>query len=425
MGGFARTLFTASGPFTILTLLWGGVCCPAYAFRPADARERRQPTAAPVRKVRVLVASGVRRIRFRAAGPISIEDGNHASLGVHTAGDWLVTSRHGASEMRLGDVVRFAEAALLRPQGGDSITVSVYRGGDWSPGVAYSGALRLSRGADDRLDLVNEVDVERYVACVVASEVWPTFETIALRAQAIAARTFVLYQMKRRGRAAFDVSATQGSQVYRGLRTDRVGRRAAEAASYTRGIVLSWRSDGKLRLFCTYYSAACGGMSQSAAIFGEEGDIEPLRGGVRCDECRIAPGGTYRWGPVRMKEAEVRSRLISVYPKMASLGRIREIKVLEKTPSGRPVRLSIVGSGGESFDLLAERFRLAIGGSTIRSTDCRIRVSEDEIVFDKGRGFGHGLGLCQWGMQGLALKGKRASEILRHYYPGSSLARAY
>jgi len=303
--------------------------------------------------------------------------------------------------------------------------MSAYHNDDWSPGNRYPGTLRVILRENGHLDVINAVDVERYVACVVANEVWPTFETEAYRAQAIASRTFVLYQMRRRNTAVFDVVATQSSQVYRGIRTDGTGRRANEAARYTQGIVLTYREGSEDRLFCAYYSAACGGMSQSAAIFGPENDIGPLSGGVRCDYCKIAPGKTYRWGPVRLTKQEVRSRLVAAYPKLTLPGRIRDITVIERTPSDRPVLLQITGAGGKHIDMLAERFRLAMGGSEIRSTDFSLRVTEQHVIFEDGHGFGHGLGLCQWGMQGQALEGKRAGEILRYYYPGSKLTRAY
>jgi stage II sporulation protein D len=75
--------------------------------------------------------------------------------------------------------------------------------------------------------------------------------------------------------------------------------------------------------------------------------------------------------------------------------------------------------------MLAERFRQAIGASLMRSTDCSIKVTGGSVIFENGRGFGHGLGLCQWGMQGMAIAGKQAGEILRHYYPGVRLARVH
>jgi stage II sporulation protein D len=313
----------------------------------------------------------------------------------------------------------------LRPSEGDAIRLSLDHDGQWSAEVAYPGVIHLTAGDAGGLEVVNELDLERYVGCVVANEVWPTFDDEAFRAQAIVSRSFVLYQMSRRPNAPFDVSATQGSQVYRGIRDDAVGRRAVEAAEYTRGIVCTWRDRDEDRLFCTYYSAACGGVSQSAALLGPEGDVPPLRGGVKCDYCKIAPADTSRWGPVRIAADEVLSRLIERYPDLATLGGVTAITPLEQTPSGRLISLRITGQNGATHDMLAERFRLAVGPTVIRSTDCRIRVKDGEMIFENGKGYGHGLGLCQWGMQGLAQSGKRAAEILRFYYPDAKLTRAY
>ena len=119
------------------------------------------------------------------------------------------------------------------------------------------------------------------------------------------------------------------------MRTDGPGRGAAEAARDTRGNVCTWRDDGEDRLFSTYYSAVCGGMSQSAAIFGKGDEVPPLRGGVACDYCKIAPDQTYRWGPVRLSCDDVVSRLVSRYPKLVSLGGIRAIDSIDPSPAAR------------------------------------------------------------------------------------------
>ena len=75
--------------------------------------------------------------------------------------------------------------------------------------------------------------------------------------------------------------------------------------------------------------------------------------------------------------------------------------------------------------MLAERFRLAIGADDLRSTFFSVRNGSRAITFEDGRGFGHGLGACQWGMEGQARNGKRAGEMLRYYYPGAAVTRAY
>lgn len=398
---------------------------------PASCRrsEKDQPDASlegplPIRPVRVLVASDVERARVRCQGTVLATDENGATLGSYPP-DWLVIEPHGVDAVRVAGQSFSTGTIILAGDGTGGMWVSLGGEGEWSTGIEYPGSLRLSVDREGAMDVVNLVDVERYVACVVAWEVWPSFHTEAYRAQAIVARTYVLYQMDRRRNAPFDLGATEGSQVYKGVRRDGPGRRAVRAARDTRGIVCTWRDEGRDRLFSTYYSAACGGVSQSAAIFGEADDIPPLAGGVRCDYCRIAPGETYRWGPVQLSCQDVLSRLVERYAGLASLGDIMAIEVRERTPQGRPVRLRITGSTGQTHDMLSERFRLAVGSMEIKSTDFDVRVVDGQVVFEHGRGFGHGLGLCQWGTQGQALAGRWAGEILRFYYPGSRLTRVY
>jgi len=396
------------------------------ACSPAASPDGRLAEAPPaVRPVRVLVAADVRHLRLRSEDGVYMSFDDGVSHELSDDNRWINASPGAANGIRIGGRVWRTGDAVVQPTSPGSVGLSVRHDDEWLAERRFPGVLRLTVGEDNRLDVINVVPVEQYVASVVASEAWPTFEKAAYRAQAIAARTFVLFHMSRRSGADYDVMATQRAQVYQGIRTDEAGKRARKAAEYTRGIVLAYRHDGKDRLFCTYYSAACGGMSQSAAIFGPDNDIPPLSGGVPCDYCKIAPGQTYRWGPVRLDKNELWSRLISVYPDLTSLERLRDVEVTERTPSGRPVVLRLTGSNGATFEMLAERFRLAIGGGEIRSTDFELRVTADHVTFKNGRGFGHGLGLCQWGAQGQAAQGKRTAEILRDYYPGPKLMRAY
>lgn len=360
-----------------------------------------------------------------SATPLTILGGESRKLGEVPSGAESIFIADENLSIRWDGRAGLAAILKVDSQRDAPLDLSFDRDGAWSEPAAFLGALRLRAVEGGGLEVINEVDLEHYVGCVVGNEVWPTFGVEAFRAQSIVARTFVLYQMTRRPDAAVDVSATQGSQVYRGVRDDPVGRKAVEAAEYTRGLVLTFDDRGTPRIFCTYYSAACGGSSQPAKMLGAEGDVEPLRGGVKCDHCKIAPGDTYRWGPVRVPVDELLARLVERYPEMVELGRIASIMPMDRTATGRSLSLRLTGSTGKTEDLIAERFRLAIGASVVKSTDCRIRVVGDEVIFDQGKGYGHGLGLCQWGMEGLARSGKQAAEILRYYYPESQLTRAY
>lgn len=375
--------------------------------------------------MRVLIADGAGRVRIESAALINLRGKDDEKLG-ELAPDAPTDFRPGnTSTIEIDGRLLTTSAVLLEPQSGEPIRVSVYRRDKWQSLGEYAGSLRIVATESDTLDVINRVDIEDYVAGVVAAEAWPTFHDQALRGQAIVARTFAVYHMTRDPFAAIDFAATQGAQVYRGIRSDSVGRRIDDAIDFTRGVVLVYKDGDKDRLFCAYYSAACGGSSQPAAPFGYESDVPPLRGNVPCSFCEIAPGDNYRWEPVRMPLSSVQKKLAGRYDKAKKLGRITSITVSKRTGAGRPLELRFTGSTGATFDLLAERLRHVLGPNKIKSTDFHIRIDGRDVVFDSGRGFGHGLGLCQWGMQGQAQKGKRAGEILRYYYPTARLVRVY
>jgi len=383
----------------------------------------RVPT--PLRDVRVLIADAVKRLQVESDGIIDVRDDDGEKLAEIIA-DSPVDIRPGRGfAIAVGDGPRAEGALLLEPESGQPIRLSVYRKGEFQQLGIYEGSLRIISSDGNGLDVINHVDVEDYVAGVVAAEAWPTFHDQALRGQAIVSRTFVIYHMTRDPYAEIDLSATQGAQVYRGIRSDSFADRVNEAVEFTRGVILVYNDGEKDHIFCAYYSAACGGRSQSAAPFGSENDVPPLRGNVRCDYCKIAPGDTYRWGPVRMSLASVQKKLAGRYEKIGKLGRITSMTVSARTETKRPLVLRITGSTGDTLDLLAENVRHVLGPSIIKSTDFHLRIDGHDVVFENGRGFGHGLGLCQWGMEGQARLGRHAGEILRFYYPTARLVRVY
>lgn len=350
-----------------------------------------------------------------------------ATLTIGSAAEWARVALPGNGEWVIaGKILGPCRELALSSMSGAPVDASTDPAGEGQSSRRYPGELRfLPTDSAGVFDVVNVVDVEQYTACVVVNEVWPTFSDTALRAQAIASRTFVLYQMGKRESHPYDVSSTQGSQVYKGLRDDALGRRAEAAARDTRGVVCTVETEAGPRLFCAYYSAACGGVTQSAAIFGPRSDVEPLVGGVRCDYCRGAPPGHFRWGPVRINRDAALDRLAVRFEEARTIDRIVSVEALERSAGGRVVTLRVTAENGTFLDVLAERLRLALGGGDIRSTAFDARVDGENLVFENGRGFGHGLGLCQWGAQGLSLLGKSTAEILHFYYPGMRLARAY
>jgi len=286
----------------------------------------------------------------------------------------------------------------------------------------YWGSLRLHRVGDGKLLAVNHVDVEHYLMGVLAAELPRRFLGETYKAQAIAARTYALYEKySRRGsNRHYDVLATEGSQVYLGLAAWTA--RAAEAVEKTRGIVLIGATRAGWKIFPTYFSSTCGGRTQPGKYLARvDPNLRPLQGNVRCTTCNISP--RYRWPQRAVPSAEITRRLNE---RMGlDYQQITQIRVTKRTRYDRIAEVELVDASGATITLPGEKFRLIVGSRKMASTWCKIRKEGEDFVFYDGHGLGHGVGLCQYGAEGMARKGHTALEILLHYYPHARLVRAY
>lgn len=379
--------------------------------------------AAAPRPVRVLISDGADEVRLHVASAFEcIAAGGAPARFPAMASAELLHADAGRLRF-LGDDSIVGPLTIV-PQTGGAITLAARYGPDWSLDFAYPGSITL-RADSKRIRIINEVDLETYVACVVACEVWPGFHDETFRVQAVAVRSYALDQMRRGLDRPYDVYAGPASQVYRGLRDDAVGRRAQEAAAATLGVVCTWRANGAEAVLPTFYSAACGGVTQSSAVFNGSAPPTPLAGGIQCSGCQTAPDGTYRWGTVEIGVDDAVRLLRQRLTAAADLTGIRALRISRQSESGRALEVTLTDDAGRSFPIGVEDFRLALNGMTVRSTFCTITLAGDVIRFSDGRGFGHGVGLCQWGAEAQARAGRTAGQILRFYFPGARLSRAY
>jgi len=297
-------------------------------------------------------------------------------------------------------------------------------------GQQYRGKLKLIINADSSsFDAINLVPLEPYLAGVVGAEMPDYWEPEALKAQAIAARTYCLYIKRRFGqKRPWDVSATQLNQVYIGVKAESA--QVWDAVNSTHGEILFCRQPaGAEGIFPTYYSAVCGGHTESSEyVFGDS--FESLRG-VDCPYCKdVARLDLLFWPMAQFEQSDVTARLMQRFPELKPLGEIVNIKPAKQSDYGAFARLTSVqltGSTGKSHFLRAEDLRLAIdpGGQKLKSTICLIVKWDGKWAFLAGRGWGHGVGMCQHGAEGMARQGKNARAILQHYYPGSKITKVY
>jgi stage II sporulation protein D len=304
---------------------------------------------------------------------------------------------------------------------------------------AYRGFFRFIPAGPGTFDVVNDLDIEDYIQGVVACEMYHDWQLEAYKAQAVASRTYALYEARSTGMGrAWDVFADQRSQVYGAIagETDQ-SRFAAQATS---GIVLTYGpGDGKI--FKAYFSSCCGGVSQAAAdAFPGEPYLPPLSEQYRGACCSASK--YFNWGPITVSKSELTRRFrlwgqhlaagIGKPVPEATMANIYRMDVQSANRYGRPTRVLVTDTRGIQYSLAAEDMRAATNtdaqtGSTLPSSFCKINGDPnlDSVTFFDGHGFGHGVGMCQWCAEARAQAGESTEQILLASYPGAKLIRAY
>ena len=399
-------------------------CLPLLTFALLFAGCNASPTPiatvenAGVPLVRVRLLSGVSAVKLAAARPPLLSTTDHpAPRSVVLSGDAATLTRAGG-QWRLNG----------RPVGTGAMTLAPASPGDLTVGgKPYRGFYVFQPTDGETFDVVNHVGLEDYLAGVVPMEMPADWNPQAYRAQAVAARTYALYDIQSRPPSArtWDVYDDTRSQVYGGLGAESDKSRAAVAD--TAGVVLAYGPAGREKIFKAYFSSCCGGVTAAADEVFDETPIPPLSAQATGDLCAASP--VHDWPTVTIPKAELTRRLRASGKGMGKMAAVDHIDVARRD-LGRPVNFVVVDAAGETYPLKSDAFRTAVnasadGGPTLRSGFCTPVASADAIAFTDGHGWGHGVGLCQWGAQARAEQGAPWDQILAKAYPQSTLVRAY
>ncbi len=343
--------------------------------------------------IRILVAEGVGGLSIRGAG-----------LRVSDSGEsFEVRGRSLRVDCRDGAAV----VPGLAPGEGPVAVEAV--GSLFAAGRELRGSIEV-RCTGDRWMAINVLPLEAYLDAVLGAEMPPSFPPEALKAQAVAARSYALHRKIDAWAKGlpYHLGATVLSQVYGGVAAE--DPRAKRAVDATRGEVLAY---GMLPVEA-YFHSACGGRTETgAAALGRD---LPYLASVPCPCAAHAPHA--RWS-VRVTEGE----LLRLAGALWGRSRVRDLAVSARTSTGRARTLRVTTRAGVRTVPAAE-LRSALGWLRLPSLWFDVRRRGDTFVF-AGRGSGHGAGLCQWGARVLAEQGRGYREILAHYYPGTEVRRAY
>ncbi|HEX9023435.1 MAG TPA: SpoIID/LytB domain-containing protein [Geobacteraceae bacterium] len=275
-------------------------------------------------------------------------------------------------------------------------------------GKKYRGIVDVTP-ADKGLLVVNELPLEDYLIGLINCEISSQWPMEAIKAQAVIARSYAVYQKESRKSAPYHLESTVMDQVYDGCEVE--DSRAARGVRETAGVVLTYDN----KVIQAFYHSNCGGHTE--ATENVWGIPMPYLRGVDCEYCLKAPSAKWELTlPLKRVEALLRKGGYQV-------GGLREIRIGRKNKSGRVTDVTLI-SGRGRFTLSAVSLRKAIGYSAIKSTNFEVRMTGNDVLFS-GIGYGHGVGLCQWGAKQRALDGFDYREILSYYYPGARLEKLY
>lgn len=271
-------------------------------------------------------------------------------------------------------------------------------------GKGYRGTIYVipsSRG----LLVVDELLLEEYLVGLINSEISSQWPIEAVKAQAVVARSYALFQKQSRRNQPFHLESTVNDQVYDG--SDGEDNRAIRAVQETCGQVLEYEG----RVAQSLFHANCGGQTENSEhVWATK--IPYLRG-VNCSYCAVSTATLW-------EQSIASSRLEGVLRNAGyRVAGLRDILVQGRFPSGRVRNIELVSDQGAVL-LPAVTLRKLLGYTVLRSTNFTVRRLSDTFLFT-GTGYGHGVGLCQWGAKARAEEGFDYREILAYYYPGTRL----
>jgi stage II sporulation protein D len=293
--------------------------------------------------------------------------------------------------------------------------------GLWVNDRLYRGFVRFVAEGKRSFRIINVLPLEHYIAGVIDGEMPIDFPEESRKVQAVAARSFaVMQRMRATSDSEFDLYASPlKSQHYRGYQyrdamgATKVGESdaARRVTRETKGLVCTRNGE----LFRTYYSACCGGRTTKGSLYFPDASDMP---GVACNACDACP--KHRWS-LRLNtdelSAAVRRAASDSIAKQFSVARAEAQGIDDRN---RILQVTVEDAAGKKQQVTGVALRSAIGVNKLYSGWFNIHRDGDEFVLE-GRGYGHGVGMCQWGAAGLAKQGSDFRTILTRYYPGCEI----
>ncbi len=289
----------------------------------------------------------------------------------------------------------------------------------WVNKKKYRGNLKIQVNSG-KIWVINILNIEDYLKGVVPCEIGRISQALleAAKAQAVAARTYAWAHLNRYEDLGFDLYATIRDQVYKGVACEN--NLTTLAIEQTKGQILTYKN---VPVEAKYHST-CGGRT---ADFNDAwpGNAPPYLKSVACSYCKTS--SHYVWKKISAKKdffIELRTKLAKIGKKIPADELIRNIKLVKNRKSKRVLKLVIITDKKE-YTIPGYQIRTVLGNKTdsgglLKSNYITLKAKDGKVIIE-GKGWGHGVGMCQFGAIEMARQGKNYKRILYHYYSGTKI----
>ncbi|PCJ57788.1 MAG: hypothetical protein COA79_14995 [Planctomycetota bacterium] len=279
----------------------------------------------------------------------------------------------------------------------------------------YLGSVIIYVNEKNKLNVVNELDLETYLLGVLPGETFSTFGIEAIKSQVVASRTYALSESLKRQNKLWHLRNTTRSQVYKGM--VKVHPKFKKAIEETRGLVLQG-DEGVLK---AYFSSHCGGATASLDSLPWEKNAGTVMLSRKCPWCRKMKPKSFYW-ETRFSIKKIESALKRQGYAFKTL---KFLAINKKDEFSRVLKLEVFCSD-KKFIVDATHFRTTIMQATEKLRSRMFVMKKEGAYYSfKGRGWGHGVGMCQYGSQGLSKENWGFRQILGYYYLGAKISKLY
>ena len=307
-------------------------------------------------------------------------------------------------------------------------------------GKPYREELRIYT-AGSLCEVVNQVDIEKYLEGLVNAEFNSRWSEEAIGAQVVAARTYAVFQMRQaqtQGQAQtqsqhYDVDATTHDQVYDGSMKE--DPRAARIVEKTRGLLLTVHTSHGVEPLKAYYHSTCGGVTELPEKVWGTSNTGFRR--VSCPFCAHSPLAHWSFDLTSTEiidalkragrgDSTERAQWPKDWKRLLTTGKLRGVRIGGLDPSGRVDQVILgfdLDRKPREWVMTGAKFRQWLGPARFKSTSFQLQLAGDRLWRFSGKGNGHGVGMCQWGAKTMGERGFKTADILKFYYPDAQLGK--